>query len=286
MIFNIGRVKIFCLDDGIFRLDGGAMFGVVPKVLWKKKSLPDRLNRILLALHPILIVTHDNKKILVDTGIGTWWDKKAMAIYGIKKTNNIFSSLKEYNFQPKDIDYIVPSHLHFDHIGNAVYRDGDKFKSAFQKARFLIQKKEWERATNPTERDRRSYIDFTFLPIEENKQIDKIDGNYEVSKEVRIVYTGGHSKGHQMVIVGSEGKNAIYWGDLIPTTAHIDLPYIMGYDIDPDTTIQVKREYLKKVVEGGWLSFWDHDPNCWANYLKYNSNGKIIAKSMAYANLR
>lgn len=277
-VFEIGKVKIFGLDDGTFKLDGGAMFGVVPKVLWNKKSHSDRFNRILLSLHPILILTPDNKKILVDTGIGTWWDKKSMTIYGIKRTKDVFDSLKEYGFKSEDIDYIIPSHLHFDHIGNAVYKDGENFKIAFEKARFLIQEKEWNRAINPTERDRRSYINFTFLPIEKHKQLDKISGNYDISKEVKIIYTAGHSKGHQVVLIESEGKSAIYWGDLIPTTTHIDLPYIMGYDIEPDITIQVKKEYLKRAVEEKWLCFWDHDPNFWANYLEYNSNGKIVPK--------
>ncbi len=283
-MFKVGRVKIFCLDDGTFKLDGGAMFGVVPKVLWKKKIIPDRFNRIPLALHPILIVTPDNKKILIDTGIGTWWDRKSMTIYGIKKTKDIFDSLKECGFKPEEIDYIVPSHLHFDHIGNAVYKEGEKFKIAFEKARFLIQGKEWDRATNPTERDKRSYIDFTFLPIEENKQLEKIDGNYNISGEIKIIYTAGHSKGHQIVVIESEGKNAIYWGDLIPTTAHIDLPYVMGYDIEPDITIQVKKEYLKRCVEEKWLCFWDHDSSSWANYLEYHSNGKIIPKKILDVN--
>lgn len=278
MIFNIGDVKIFGLDDGTFRLDGGAMFGVVPKVLWKKKSPPDRFNRILLALHPILIVTPDNKKILVDTGIGTWWDKKSKSMYGIRKKKDIFKSMQEYGYKPEDVDYVVPSHLHFDHIGNAVVKKEGKFKVAFENAIFLIQQKEWERAVNPTERDRRSYIDFTFLPIEEEKKLEKIDGDYEICKQVRIIYTAGHSKGHQIVIIESEGKNAIYWGDLIPTTSHIDLPYIMGYDLEPDITLQIKKEYLKKAIEGGWLCFWDHDPNWRANYLEYNEKGKIVAK--------
>ncbi len=275
MKYRVGSVKIFGLDDGIFKLDGGAMFGVVPKTLWNKKVRADNNNRIKLTLHPILIVTTDNKKILVDTGIGDFWDKKSRIIYGIKKTTNIFSSLKKYGFKPEDIDYVVPSHLHFDHIGGAVHKDAGKVNISFPNARFLIQKNEWNRATNPTERDRRNYIDLTFLPVEEKKQLEIIDGDCEVFKEVTIKYTAGHSKGHQIVLIHSENKCAIYWGDIIPTTFHIDIPYIMSYDIDPETTMAIKKEYLKKAVEEKWLCFWYHDPKFWTNYLSYK-DGKII----------
>lgn len=286
------------------------MFGIVPKVLWDKRTKPDGLNRINLALRPLLIQTKDNN-ILVDTGMGDKYSQKEIDIYDVRRTPGLLASLGQAGLSPEDIHYVVLTHLHFDHCGgNTIRHANGKIMPTFPNARYIIQRGEWEAAIAPNERTKSSYRSENLLPLQEHGVLQLIEGDFELVPGVNLVVTGGHTRCHQIVIVKpqdvskesqekgkkreelskteffkdgehstvsgvravtiSSGKCAVYWGDLIPTTAHIDLPYIMGYDLYPEETLARKKMLLEQVVSNGWLCFWEHDPDISSAYIKFD----------------
>lgn len=271
---KLGNLELNPVSDGLFKLDGGAMFGIVPKPLWIKRIKSDSANRIVLGLNALLIRT-PQQNILVNTGIGDKYDEKMRKIYEIKHPPSLAASLDQHGLKPQDINMVILTHLHFDHCGgNTVIKDG-KTVPTFPKAVYVIQKGEWESATNPTERTSGSYIKENFLPLKEHGLLKIIEGDEDVVPGIKVKLTGGHTKYHQVVLIESGGKKAIYWSDLIPTTAHIDLPYIMGYDLDPQETLKAKKELLEQAVNEKWLCFWEHDPEITHSYLTRESNRKI-----------
>lgn len=263
---KLGKLNLYPLSGDFFKLDGGAMFGIVPKPLWQRRIPADRRNRIRLALNPLLIRTRD-KNILVNTGIGDKYGAKLRRLYGIRHPAGLVTSLTKYGLKPEDINLVILTHLHFDHCGgNTYYAEPGKLAPTFPRATYIIQQGEWAAADQPTERTAASYLKEDFSPLKEYGNLKLIEGNQPITPEVRVKVTGGHTRHHQVVLIESAGKKAIYWSDLIPTTVHISLPYIMGYDLYPLETLKAKKELLAQALNEKWLCFWEHDPEISCGY--------------------
>jgi glyoxylase-like metal-dependent hydrolase (beta-lactamase superfamily II) len=264
---KLGKFEIYPVLDGYFRLDGGAMFGVIPKTLWQKTNPPDNNNRILLALRCCLIKT-PNEIVLIDTGIGDKFQGKFEDIYQVKKEIYLEKSLKEINIKSEDIDIVIDTHLHFDHCGGNTKKDNDgKIIPRFPNARYYIQKAEWELANNPDSRSKASYLKENFLPLQEAGVLKLVDGDEKITDDIEVIKTSAHTTGHQVVLVKSEDKTLIYWGDLIPTTSHLNLPYLMSYDLFPLQTMEQKERLLPRALKENWVSFFEHDPKIAMAYL-------------------
>jgi glyoxylase-like metal-dependent hydrolase (beta-lactamase superfamily II) len=271
---KLGRFSLYSCLDGFFRLDGGAMFGVVPKLLWQKTNPPDEMNRILLALGCLLIDT-GQYRILIDTGIGEKGDEKFRQIYGVDRKPCLKDSLAGYNLSPEDIDIVINTHLHLDHAGGNTSLQEGRLVPSFPRAEYFIQEGEWKEALSSNERTKASYLAENFLPLKDSDRLRFIsEDSVEIIRGVSVIRTGGHTRFHQCIKVESEGKVALFLADLVPTTAHLRLPYIMGYDLFPLDTLQKKRELLSQAQEGGWLVIFQHDPVVRAGYLR-RSDGKI-----------
>lgn len=279
---RIGEFEVVIITDGYERLDGGAMFGVVPKILWEKTNPPDDRNRILMGLN-CLLVTGNGKRILIDTGVGSKSDPKFCDIYGIEGRSSLLDSLKGYGFEPGDIDIVINTHLHFDHAGGNTYRDEKgRVVPTFPNARYFTQKGEWDVALNPNERTRATYLKENFLPLEETKCLDLIDGDAEIIKGVSLLKTPGHTMHHQSVLIGSGSEQGLFIGDLIPMSPHLHLPYIMAYDLYPLTTLETKRWLLARAMDEDWIIFLDHDPKIKAGRVR-NANNRYMVEEIKYA---
>lgn len=264
-----GKFVIYPVTDVNIYLDGGAVFGIVPRVLWEKVYPPDDRNRIQLSLHCPLVVT-GRYNILIDSGVGTKHNEKFCRIYGIDKKSNLLESLHRFGYQPKDIDLIINTHLHFDHAGgNTTVNEKGKIVPAFPNARYFVQKGEMEAATNSNERTRASYLTEDFLPIDDQKRLSIVNEEIiELDKGVSLIKIGGHTQHHQCVKIESEGHVAFFLGDLVPTVAHLHYPYISGYDLFPLETLENKKKVLKQAYEEHWLLIFQHDPKVRMGYLK------------------
>ena len=283
MVF--GDLELFSLSDGSFALDGGAMFGVIPRVFWQKTNPPDERNRISLALRPLLVKTPD-ALVLIDTGIGDKQDGKFRDVYRVDHSARLLDSLGSAGFSPEDVTHVVNTHLHFDHCGGntvvsseqAAGSSRSKIVTTFPNAKYVVQETEWQAATSPDKRSRASYLPENFLPIQEQGQLVLVAGDREIVPGVRVLHTSGHTVGHQAVVVESQGKKAMYWGDLIPTASHVNVPYIMGYDTMPLITMDRKEALLKAVLGEQRLMFFEHDPVIASGYLG-EEQGRYVVKS-------
>ncbi len=258
---QIGPYKLKTLVTGKFGLDGGAMFGVVPKTIWEKTNPADELNRIDMSLR-ILYIEGQNQKILVDTGIGTKWAEKYIAMYRIDHSQfTLQKALTSIPVKSEEITDVILTHLHFDHTGGSTYKDANgSIKLTFPNAKHYVQKSQWEHALKPTLKDRASFLAPDFLPIEEAGKLVILDGEKEIYPGIKILVTPGHTPGHQAVKVSSEGKTVLYCGDLIPTSSHIPLPFVMGYDLEPVRTMNEKQKLFEHAVKEGWVLVFEHDP--------------------------
>ncbi len=268
----LGHFKIYGLRDGLFCLDGGAMFGVVPKILWEKKFPPDRFNRIKFALNSILIDTGDSR-VLVDTGIGGDLDLKSVDIYSVEREPGLLSSLQELGYEAEDINFVVNTHLHFDHCGGNTFRNEQgEYEPTFPKAKYIIQRAEWDYALNPSYRDRPSYSPHNFLPLEKYARVQFVEGDKEILKGVEVIVVSGHTSHHQCVKVRSEGEVLFYLGELVPTSAHIGLSYIMSYDLYPLETLENKKKLYDQAIKEDWILAFDHDPQHYFGKIKKVDN--------------
>ncbi|MFQ6082445.1 MAG: MBL fold metallo-hydrolase [Candidatus Aminicenantia bacterium] len=265
---RVGQFEVYGLTDGTFLLDGGAMFGIVPKVLWEKKMPADKRNRILLSLNSILINT-GKELILVETGMGGKLDPKNLEIYGVNRKPDLIQSLAKINFTQQEIDFVINTHLHFDHCGgNTSWAQDGQIKPTFPQAKYIIQRGEWEHALQPNERDRASYLKENFLPLKGYNKLELIEGDAEIVPGVETILVPGHTKYHQCVKVSSEGKILFFLGDLAPTTSHINLPYIMSYDLYPLETLENKKKIFRQAIEENWILTFNHDPNYFFGKIK------------------
>jgi glyoxylase-like metal-dependent hydrolase (beta-lactamase superfamily II) len=273
---TLGDCKLYLVSDGLFGLDGGAMFGVVPKVLWQKSIAPDERNRIQLGLNCLLILT-PKSSLLVDTGIGERLDPKFQDIYAISKSASLLKSLEAIGIGPDDIDAVINTHLHFDHAGGNTQEFSGKLRCTFPNARYIVQKGEWNDALNPNDRTKGSYLEENLLPVEKSGQLELIDGNCEIERGIRTCVTGGHTPYHQVVFVDAGDSTALYLGDLIPTSHHLKIPWVMGYDLYPLDTIEMKRELLDQALKEKWALIFEHDPDVGIGYLE-KDGAKFLIK--------
>jgi len=248
------------LLDGYFRLDGGAMFGVVPKPLWEKRAPADQRNRIQLGMRPLLV--RDAKRLMIiDAGIGDKMDEKNAEIYGLDRREHLDVTMARAGVKAADVDLVIASHLHFDHAGGFTVRDDSgALRPRFPNARYAISHGEWEDATHPHERNRASYLAENFVPLQDAGVADFLRGDQEIVPGIRTRRTGGHTRYHHSIFIESEGKTAVFAADLMPTTAHVEAPWIMGYDLYPMETLEFKRAFLREAVEREYIVFFEHDP--------------------------
>jgi glyoxylase-like metal-dependent hydrolase (beta-lactamase superfamily II) len=254
---KLGAFNLHALSDGYFRLDGGQMFSVVPKVLWEKRIPADSHNRLRLGLTCLLIQT-GRQNILVETGIGDKFDAKYSEIYGIEHSHSLPDELRKLGLEPSDIDIVINTHLHFDHCGWNVRSDGGKFVPTFPRARYLIQRGEWEDAHHSTERNRASYIEHFFDAAE--TQTEFLDGDTEIVPGVRVEVGSGHTRWMQCVRVESEGGTAYFPSDLVPTNSHLPYPWMTSFDLYPLETLANKKRLLPELAEANAVLLFAHDP--------------------------
>ena len=261
---QLGQWRIHAIQAGGQKLDGGAMFGVVPKPLWERRIAADERNRIQLGMR-CLLVDHEIGPVLIDTGAGNKETEKFYDIYGIENAGapgptRLEDGLRQLGVAPEDVVVVINSHLHFDHAGGNTTKHADgRITPAFPNARYVMQRGEYEWATHTNERTAASYFLPNFEPLRETGQLELIDGDREIVPGIRSVKTPGHTPHHQGLLIESEGQQAFYLADLVPTAAHLPLAWIMGYDVEPLVSLETKRRVLKRAVEEDWLVVFEHD---------------------------
>jgi glyoxylase-like metal-dependent hydrolase (beta-lactamase superfamily II) len=270
---HFGDIEVLPIHGGNFYLDGGAMFGVVPKTLWEKKAPADDRNRIRLAANSLLLRAGD-KRILVETGNGTKWEPKLRNIYGIQEDDPFRDSLARTGVAPDKIDLVINTHLHFDHAGGNTRPKDGRDVSAFPNAQYVVQRAELEHAMNPTERDRASYFADRFVPITEAGQWRLVDGDVEIVPGVSVVGIPGHNADIQAVKIAGGGRVLLFVADMLPTRHHLPLPWMPGYDLYPLKTLETKRKRIAEMVQNKWIVAFGHDPDYAAATL-HDHNGKI-----------
>ena len=257
---RLGDLELTVVGDGDFGLDGGAMFGVVPKVLWEKVKPPDALNRIRMATN-CLLVERGSDLLLVDSGIGDKHDARFRANYAMDDTaERLPDSIWRAGHAPEDVTHVLLSHLHFDHCGWNTRYDGGTLVPTFPRARYWLERGEVEHARAPNERDRASYDPRNWEPLFEAGVVELFDGEAEPMPGVRAVKAPGHNADMCIVLLdGGSGERGVYWADLVPTAAHVPYPWIMGYDLYPLTTLESKKRWLPRAAAEGWLCVFEHD---------------------------
>lgn len=273
---RLGRFELFWLNGGRFELDGGAMFGVVPKILWSKKYPSDENNYIPMVTWPILIKTPQDL-ILIETGLGNKLTEKQKQIYRVKEEWDIPQELQRLGFSRNDINYVILTHFDFDHAGGAVMKnDSNELEITFLNAKYVIQSKEWYDVLNPNIRSINTYWQINYEKLKDSKNLMLIEGEKEIVSGVKAVFTGGHNGGHQIVIIESEGEMAIHFGDLMPMHSHYNPLWVMAYDNYPMESINQKEKWEKFARENNaWITFY-HDPFVLAG--KFNEKGEIVQK--------
>ena len=269
---SIGDFELIALSDGAYRLDGGAYFGVVPKTLWSKRVTADANNRVLSGLNSVLVRTGE-KNILIETGIGNKLSEKMVQIYG--QPAKLLDNLSAAGLAPEDIDIVINSHLHFDHCGwNTVRRNGS-IAPTFPNAKYYAQEGEWNHA-HENQRDGVSYFTENYDPLVEGGQMQLLRGNQEILPGISVEVYPGHTRDLQAIMVRSGGKTASYISDLIPTSAHLDLNWVMAYDLYPMESIESRKRYYSRAIPEHWLTMFTHDHQVpWA-HLEKDERGKIV----------
>ena len=280
---HIGNYDVTMIDAGRYKLDGGAMFGVVPRTLWQKENPPDEKNRITMSLNTLLLVG-DGKIILVDTGVGDKFTDKFREIYAIDYSeHSLVKSLLQHNIQPENVTDVILTHLHFDHVGGSTYYDNDgNLKLQFPNATHYVQKKQLEWAQKGFAKDRASYLSENIQPLIDSGQLKVLSGAEELFKDVELILSDGHTVAQQLVLIHGNGKNLLYAADLIPMTAHIPLPWVMAYDLYPVTSIQEKEEILKKAVAENWMIFFEHDPRTYCGTVEEGDRGYQLKSEVTF----
>jgi len=280
--FKVGKLLCHAVDAGRQKLDGGAMFGVVPRTLWERRVKIDERHRIPLALR-CLLIEHDDGLVLVDTGVGNKEDEKFKDIYAVENSSEccptaLEDSIVNTGFTPLDIKYVINTHLHFDHAGGntvvgAPGSEDAPVHLAFPEATYVVQKGELAFSRTLNERTRASYLPPNFEPVAARNRWRLVEGEAEVLPGIRVLPTPGHVPFHQSVIVESAGERACFVGDLIPTVAHLPLPWIMGYDLEPLVTLETKRRFLERAEADGWLLVFEHEPGPGIGHLARGPKG-------------
>ena len=261
---TVGALKVHAIQAGGQRLDGGAMFGVVPKPLWERRIPADARNRIPLGMR-CLLVEHPSGLVLIDSGLGNKENEKFIDIYGVENAGAngrtaLEDGLARLGVKPDDVSLVINTHLHFDHAGGNTWRDeSGAIRPTFPKARYVVQRGEYDYATHTNERTAASYFNANFVPLADAGVLDLIEGEREIVAGIRVINSPGHVPFHQSVLLESDGAAALFLGDLVPTAAHLPLPWIMGYDVEPLVTLESKRTILARAVEEEWRVVFEHD---------------------------
>jgi methylmalonyl-CoA epimerase len=272
-----GNLQLTTVSDGSFRLDGGGMFGIVPKPLWEKKAPPDDRGRIVLAMRA-LVIEADWGRMILDCGIGNKLDAKLTDIFGVDRTRNLDHTLAEAGVSPDEIDIVLPTHLHVDHFGGAVVRGSGGLRPRFGRARHVIRRGEWDAALQPNERNRGSYFQEDVAPLEAPRVVDFFDDDREIKPGVRVVRACGHTSHHQVVFIESEGKTAVFAADVVPTTAHVNDPWITAFDLFPQDSFAFKQRFLREAIDREYLIFFSHDPSVTAGYIREKDGKRSVQK--------
>jgi glyoxylase-like metal-dependent hydrolase (beta-lactamase superfamily II) len=276
---RIGSYELHAIETGRFALDGGAMFGVVPRPLWEKTNPPDERNRITLAARALLLVG-DGRRILVDTGNGDKFDEKFGSMYRMESGRSILAaSLARYQLTPADITDVILTHLHFDHAGGATSREGEHIVPTFPNAAYYVQRQHWEAALHPTERDRASFIPHDFMPLHEAGVLRLVEGETEILPGIRARIVNGHTSALQCPLISDGRTTLLYCADLIPLSSHMHLPWIMAYDLRPLVTLEEKRTILDVAAREHWIMFFEHDPAVKAGVVERAEKGYALGAS-------
>ena len=275
---GLGNLELITLSDGFLGLDGGAMFGTVPRVLWERRLPPDDANRIPLSMRP-LIVRNDSHTLLIDAGCGDKWDAKNRQIFKFDRRYHLDHALAEAGLSAEDIDIVLASHLHWDHVGGFTKIDrSGAVVPRFPKARYIAHRAEWEDATHPHERSRASYVPQDFVPLQEAGVLTLVDDGAEIIPGVKYRRSGGHCAHHQVVTIESANKMAVFTADMYPTSVHVPDPWLMGYDLYPMDTLAFKRAFAREAIERNYLIFFEHDPSMAAGYLREKDGKRFVER--------
>jgi glyoxylase-like metal-dependent hydrolase (beta-lactamase superfamily II) len=257
-------MKIYPIETGYFKLDGGAMFGVVPKTIWQRTNPPDENNMCNWAMR-LLLIENEGRLMLIDAGIGNKQDQKFFSYYSLHGDQTLDSSLKKIGFQRSDITDVFLTHLHFDHCGGAIEYNNEKngFRPAFPNAVYWSTERHWEWATKPNKREKASFLKENILPIMESGQLKFIERNGDFSKDIfpefSVLFVDGHTDSMMIPHINYKGKTIVYMADLLPSVGHIPLPYVMGYDTRPLLTLDEKEKFLNNAVTNEFVLFMEHD---------------------------
>ena len=254
-------MQLHTINTEMFKLDGGAMFGVVPKSIWNKLNPADENNLCSWAMR-CLLVEDGNKLILIDNGIGDKQDAKFMGHYYLHGNDTLDKSLAAKGFSKDDITDVFLTHLHFDHCGGSVVREGEKLVPAFKNAAYWSNKRHWEWAVHPNDREKASFLKENILPIQESGQLKFIeDSAKDFPDQLSVRQVFGHTEAMMLPMMKYKGRTIIYMADLLPSVAHIPLPYVMAYDMFPLTTLNEKKSFLQEALENDYILYFEHDPN-------------------------
>ena len=277
--YTVGELELVSLCDGLFRLDGGSMFGTVPKVLWEQQAPADERNRITLAMRPLII--RGARTMIVDAGIGNKDSGTFHQMYGVDRTRALDDSLAEAGIAPEDIDIVLATHLHFDHAGGFTVRDaGGRLRPRFPRAQYIARRGEWGDATHPHARNRASYLADNYVPLADAGVLQLVDDDATIMPGVKVRRTGGHTMHHQMVWIESGGKTAAFVADMMPTTAHAPDAWIMGCDLYPMDTLAAKQAFAKEAIEKETLVFFEHDPAVAAGYIREEGGTRRVVPAL------
>lgn len=272
---KIGRFEVFHFIEGRFYLDGGIMFGIIPKLMWQRLIPADDKNLIPMDNNLYVVRAH-GKNILLDTGLGDALSEQDRKVYSCWTPSNMLPGLKSLGLTPDDIDFVFFSHLHTDHLGGAIRLEKGRKVPVFRQARHLIQKKEWEDAQKPDERTGAVYLPDDLLALEEAKVVELVDGEVQILPGLSLRLTGGHTPGHQGCIISDGGSTLVYYADIFPTRHHVRTAYVAGVDLFPRETMKVKREVVPKFASEGTLIAFDHDLQVKIGRLE-EKEGKLVA---------
>jgi glyoxylase-like metal-dependent hydrolase (beta-lactamase superfamily II) len=281
---TLGDFELTVVSDGTYFLDGGALFGVVPKTMWSKKAMPDEQNRLDAGLNSLLVRTGE-KNILIETGIGNKLSDRLVQIY--KQPAKLLDNLHAAGVAPEDIDIVINTHLHFDHCGWNTVRRGDQVVATFPNAKYYVQEKEWEHGRLQLERDAISYMSPNYDPLIETGQMVLLNGDQELSPGISVKVFPGHTANMQAVIIessgesgggGSEKKKACYISDLIPTSNHLDVTWVMAFDLFPLETIESRKKYYAQAIPERWLTVFTHDDATPWGYVERGERGRLALK--------
>ena len=278
---QIGNYQVELIDAGRYKLDGGAMFGVVPRNLWEKDNPPDDKNRITMSLNTLLLV-RNGRVILVDSGVGNKFSEKYQKIYAVDYTkHSLLQSLAEMNIQAEDVTDDIITHLHFDHVGGTTYYDDrESLQLQFPNATHYVQKKQLDWAQKGFPKDRASYLPENIDPLIKSDKLQLLDGPHALEPGLDLLISEGHTVAQQMLLISGQQEKLLYAADLIPMTAHIPIPWVMAYDLYPVITIQEKEKLLKIAADQEWIVFFEHDPRIQCGTVELGDRGYQLKGSV------